>query len=256
MPGVFRSKTRGSRMTSRAPAPPKASVALRRLREIANPAHAEHAQRYFKTGPGEYAAGDRFLGVRVPVLRKLAGKFREMSLAQTRQLLRSRFHECRLLALIVLVERHKKASDAVRRDIHRLYLDSTAYVNNWDLVDASAAQLVGAHLDGRSHRLLYRLARSSNLWERRIAIIASYHCIRQGEYEHTLQIAELLIDDDHDLIHKAVGWMLREVGNRDRDVAQRFLRRHYRQMPRTMLRYAIERYPPGLRREYLEGRIA
>jgi 3-methyladenine DNA glycosylase AlkD len=226
-----------------------------RLRPLGNPRIAEHSQRFFKTAVGEYGHGDRFLGIRVPVLRQVAREFRGAPLAAALELLRSPLHEERLVALFLLVEQYRRATVAQRERIFRRYLAHVPkYVNNWDLVDSSAHLIVGAHLETRGDRgVLYELARSPHLWCRRVAIMATFWFIRRGSFDDTLSIAELLLGDDEDLIHKAAGWMLREVGNRDRAAADRFLRRHCRRMPRTMLRYAIEKLPPERRRAYLSG---
>jgi 3-methyladenine DNA glycosylase AlkD len=173
-----------------------------------------------------------------------------------RALLASEWHEARLLALFILVRRHERASAAERHRIFRLYLRSTARINNWDLVDSSAPQIAGPHLLGAERALLPKLARSPRLWERRIAMMATFHGIKQGRYGPALRIARLLIADPHDLIHKAVGWMLREIGKRDQAVAERFLRAHAADMPRTALRYAIERFTPADRRRYLSMKAA
>jgi 3-methyladenine DNA glycosylase AlkD len=223
----------------------------RDIRKVARPARAESNKWFFKTGPGEYGEGDRFLGVTLPQLRALAREYRDMPLICGVSLLRSPWHEERLLALLILVGQYARADARTRQTIHQLYLRNTRSINNWDLVDSSAAQIVGAHLKTRDRRVLRRLARSTSVWERRIAMIATYHYIRQGDFTDALAIAGLLRRDEHDLIHKAVGWMLREIGKRDRGAEERFLRRHARTMPRTMLRYAIERFPERLRRTYL-----
>ena len=210
-------------------------------------------QRFFKTGVGEYGAGDRFLGVRVPVLRKLAREYRGIPLADVRALLRSAWHEERLLALFVLVDQYARGDARQREQIYQVYMSSTSRINNWDLVDASAEHIVGAHLrDGHRSRLR-RLAKSERLWERRIAVMATFCYVKRGEFQTTLSVARLLLDDPHDLVHKAVGWMLREVGKRDRAVEEAFLRRYGRRMPRTMLRNAVERFPGTLRRRYLSA---
>jgi 3-methyladenine DNA glycosylase AlkD len=227
-----------------------------RLRDLADPRAAAHAQRFFKTAPGEYGAGDEFLGIRVPVLRGLVRTHRDTPDGGVRTLLRSRFHEERLLALLMLVDRFRRGDAKRRAAIYRLYLANLDCVDNWDLVDSSASQIVGAYLGKRSRKPLYRLARSRDLWRRRVAIMATLHFIRMGEFEDTLALAAILIGDREDLIHKAVGWMLREVGNRDRASAERFLIAHHRTMPRTMLRYAIERFPAARRRAYLAGNVA
>jgi 3-methyladenine DNA glycosylase AlkD len=225
-----------------------------RLQALADPADALFAQRYFKTGPGEYAEGDRFLGIRSTPMKALAREFAALSLMDLEQMLHSGWHEERMLALLVMVRAHSRGDAPAKAALHRLYLDNTRFVNNWDLVDGSAPQLVGAHLArGDDLSLLDDLARSELLWERRIAMIATLHFIRAGEPAPALRVAELLVNDQHPLIHKAVGWMLREVGKRHREAAEAFLRKHNRTMPRTMLRYAIERFPEPLRQEYLAG---
>jgi 3-methyladenine DNA glycosylase AlkD len=221
------------------------------MKGLGNPSRAASVSRFFKTAPGQYGAGDRFLGIRVPVLRKLAVKHQALPLRELSALLKSSWHEERLLALLILVRQYAEGEPARRAAIYRLYMSRTARINNWDLVDCSAEHIVGAHLrDGTRARLL-RLAKSKVLWERRIAIIATLHYIKRGEFDDTLRLARLLRDDPHDLIHKAAGWMLREVGKRDRAAEETFLRQHAKRMPRTMLSYAIERFPPSLRRRYL-----
>lgn len=226
-----------------------------RLRSLADPVRAEHSRRFFKTGPGEYGEGDRFLGIPVPVLRKVARDAAGLPIPETAALLRSPHHEERLLALLLLVRAYERGDAARRDEIFRLYLEHTAWVNNWDLVDTSAPHIVGRHLENGDRTLLRRLASSESVWERRIAILATLHFIRQGEFATTFEIGEVLLEDGHDLIHKAVGWMLREVGERDEAAEERFLRARYRRMPRTMLRYAIERFPPEKRQRYLRGEI-
>jgi 3-methyladenine DNA glycosylase AlkD len=181
----------------------------------------------------------------------VAREFRSLSLKDVEELLASKWHEERLLALVILVNQYARASDAEREAIYRLYLASTARINNWDLVDVSAAQIVGAHVFDRDRRVLYRLAKSRNVWERRIAIIATARFIRSGQFDDTFAIVESVLDDEHDLIHKAAGWMLREIGKRNRPAEERFLRKHAPRMPRTMLRYAIERFPRAIRQRYL-----
>ena len=227
----------------------------KKLRSLADPEQARILQRFFKTGPGEYGEGDRFLGIRVPVLRRFAKEHRELSEKNVKVLLRSAFHEERLLALLIMVIQYRGGDEDRRREIYSLYLGSTGFINNWDLVDVTAEHIVGAHLRERSRRPLLRLARSTSLWERRIAILSTFHFIRSGDHDSTLEIAALLLHDEEDLIHKAVGWMLREVGKRDRALEERFLRTRYRRMPRTMLRYAIEKFPEPLRQRYLKGGI-
>jgi 3-methyladenine DNA glycosylase AlkD len=226
-----------------------------KLVSLSNPGDARFLQRYFKTGPGQYGEGDIFRGIRVPVLRKLARANRDLPPEQAKQLLHSPYHEDRLLALLILVDSFSRADEEGKSAIYRLYLGNTRFINNWDLVDLSAGQIVGAYLWDKSRAPLDRLARSRSLWERRVAVLATSHFIRHGEFDTTLRIAGMLLDDREDLIHKAVGWMLREVGKRDPACEESFLRVHCRQMPRTMLRYAIERFPEELRRSYLQGSV-
>ena len=228
-----------------------AAAIHRRMQALGRLSDAAVLQRFFKTGAGQYGAGDRFLGIRVPILRKLAREYQPVSLRNVAALLKSRWHEERLLALFILVRQYARG-DAARRDaIYRLYMSSTFRINNWDLVDCSAEHIVGAHLHDGDRSGLRRMAKSSLLWERRIAIMATFQYIKRRQFDTTLSVARLLLDDPHDLIHKAVGWMLREVGKRDRAVEEEFLRRYAQCMPRTMLRYAIERFPQALRQCYL-----
>jgi 3-methyladenine DNA glycosylase AlkD len=227
----------------------------RALRSRANPDHAPNLQRFFKTGPGEYGEGDRFVGATLPVIRALCRECRGTPLDEILTLLRSPIHEERTLALLILVDAFKAGDEETQRRIYDLYLAHTACVNNWDLVDCSAAQIVGGWLRGRSQAPLTRLAGSKSLWERRIAMIATFDGIRRGGFDDALRIADLLLHDEHDLVHKAVGWMLREVGQRDGARERAFLKARYKTMPRTMLRYAIEKFPERERRRYLEGRI-
>src|SRR5688572_25072913 len=205
---------------------PTLPVVRRELRALASPEHASALQWFFKTGPVGYGEGDRFLGVRMPALRRLARAHRELGTDDAFTLLRSKWHEERLLALLLLIEHYRRADAAGKDAIHRAYLANTRYVNNWDLVDASAEHLVGAHLEPGDSALLDRLSASESVWERRIAMIATFHSIKRGEYALALRVAERLVRDDHDLIHKAVGWMLREVVKRDREAEERFLRAH------------------------------
>jgi len=214
---------------------------------------AEHAQGFFKTGKGQYGEGDRFLGIRVPALRKLAREYRGVSIQEAVRLLKSQFHEERLLALFLLVAIFKKADDEGRRAVYELYLENTRFINNWDLVDCSAEHIVGAYLWGADKQPLYDLAASNMLWERRISIMSTFHFIKHNEFADTLRIAKILLADKEDLIHKAVGWMLREIGKRDAEAQEKFLKKHCRGMPRTMLRYAIERFPAPKRQRYLKG---
>lgn len=226
-----------------------------RLRKLENKERAEVSKRYFKTGPGEYGEGDIFLGIPVPELRKLAKTYRHLTLKDTTKLLQSPIHEERLLALLILIHIFSAGDESIKEQIFDLYLNNTRYINNWDLVDASAQYIVGTYLVHKNKKVLYRLAKSEDLWERRIAIMSTFHFIRQNVYSETLKIAEILIADREDLIHKAAGWMLREVGKRNLQFAEQFLKLHYKKMPRTMLRYAIEKFPQVRRRQYLTGKI-
>ncbi|HWL39920.1 MAG TPA: DNA alkylation repair protein [Gemmatimonadaceae bacterium] len=223
----------------------------RELVRLGTPARVTVSKRYFKTDLGEYGHGDKFLGLSVPAVRSVARAHRDLPLREVTVLLESEWHEERQLALLILVDQYRRGDQPVRDAIHTLYLRSAKYVNNWDLVDCSAAYLVGPHLPPGKRGLLTRLAKSNDIWERRIAMLSTLSYIKQGEFADTLRIATLLLEDEEDLIHKAVGWMLREVGNRDREVEERFLRQHAHQMPRTMLRYAIEKFPEHTRRHYL-----
>jgi 3-methyladenine DNA glycosylase AlkD len=231
-----------------------AAILRRRLHAHADPAAVPVLRRFFKTGPGEYGEGDVFIGVKVHAVRAVAREGRGAALDDILALLRSRVHEERLLALILLVDLFRGGDRDVRRRVYIAYLAHTEYVNNWDLVDVSAPPILGGWLEDRSRRPLVRLARSRVVWERRMAILATFHFIKRGEVHETLRIAEILLKDEQDLIHKAVGWMLREVGKRDIDAERRFLDRHARSMPRTMLRYAIERFAPAERKRYLTQR--
>ncbi|MFQ5596701.1 MAG: DNA alkylation repair protein [Nitrospiria bacterium] len=224
------------------------------LQELSDPHIAAHSQRFFKTGPGEYGEGDRFLGIRVPTLRKCVGRYRTVSLEETLELLKSPYHEVRLFALLMLVTKYaSERTRAEKETIYRSYLRHTPFINNWDLVDASAAHIVGAYLFDKDRKPIYRLIRSSNLWERRIGVMATFHFVKRADFSDTLAIAECLLHDKEALIHKAAGWMLREVGKRNRDVEEGFLLKHYKAMPRTMLRYAIEKFPEADRQAYLQG---
>jgi 3-methyladenine DNA glycosylase AlkD len=221
------------------------------LRALGDAEYAIHSQRFFKTSKGEYGEGDRFLGIRVPVIRQQVRALRGLPIAQTLKLLNSRWHEERLFALLMMVDAFNRGDKNDRREIYRRYLDNTQYINNWDLVDLSAHHIVGGWLVDHSRKPLYSLAASKSLWERRIAIIATFNLIRQNDFDDALAIAQRLLNDGHDLIHKAVGWMLREIGKRDVGVEKAFLDKHAATMPRTMLRYSIERFPPGERHRYM-----
>ena len=223
------------------------------LRHHRDPKRAEAALWYFKTGPGEYGEGDRFLGVAAAPLRRISRQFRNLPLSEVDRLLASPWHEDRSAAVLILGEAYPRSDPERQERIYRLYLSRTDRINGWDLVDCSAAEVVGRHLRHRSRKPLHRLARSQSLWERRIAIIATKRWIGEGEMDETMALAERMVQDPEDLIQKAVGWMLREVGKRDRAALERFLARHAATMPRTMLRYAVERLPARLRRHYMEA---
>jgi len=233
----------------------KISDIERELKQAGTEQGAQNAMRFFKTGKGQYGHGDKFLGITVPVLREIAKNCRDISIDEAAFMLGSEFHEERMLALFLLIGIYKNAQTDKDKDaVYRLYLDSTKFINNWDLVDCSAEHIVGAHLRQTDKQPLYSLAHSDILWERRIAIIATFHFIKHNEFADALKISEILLSDKHDLIHKAVGWMLREIGKRDIETEENFLRQHHRQMPRTMLRYAIERFPSEKRLAYLSSR--
>ena len=227
----------------------------KRLYQLANKEKAEILQRFFKTGPGEYGEGDVFIGVNVPDLRKVVKDFRDIDTEDVIVLLESAIHEERLLALLILVRKYRNGNKSIKENIYRLYLNKTKFINNWDLVDGSAHHIVGDYLMDKNKASLYRLAKSEDLWERRIAVLSTFHFIRQGKYEETLKIAKILLFDEEDLIHKAVGWMLREIGKRDMIFEEMFLKQHYKEMPRTMLRYAIEKFPEPKRQQYLKGKV-
>ncbi len=225
------------------------------LRNAAKFEKVEILQRFFKTGKGEYAEGDMFIGVMMPEIRKVAKKyFKEISLKEIQELLNSKIHEERMCALVMLVEKYKKAKkdSLMRRHIFELYLKNSNRVNNWDLVDVTCPHIVGEFTKKEGTEILRQLSKSKNLWERRIAIVSTYSFIRKRNFGETLSIAENLINDEHDLIHKAVGWMLREIGKRNKKVLELFLSTRHKQMPRTMLRYAIEKFPEDERRKWME----
>lgn len=225
------------------------------LESLGRPEDAAFLQGFFKTGPGQYGEGDLFRGIREPVLRKLSRKHDALPVEAVESLLRSAYHEDRLTALLILVRRFSRADEPERETIYNLYLANTSRINNWDLVDASAPYIIGCYLSTRDRGPLARLAVSPLLWERRMAIISTFHFIRAGDFDDTLKIAGMLLEDPEDLIHKAVGWMLREVGKRSLEAEESFLRGAYRRMPRTMLRYAIERFPEPRRKAYLRGEV-
>jgi len=232
--------------------PLTAASTQRELAALASPTDAANLQWFFKTGPGEYGAGDIFRGIRVPALRQLAPRYDALPMRELLRLLRAKFHEDRLFALLLLVRQFERGDEADKRRILNIYLRRTRYINNWDLVDLSAPNIVGAWVAAHgSCGLLEKLVRSPLLWERRIAMVASFALIRQNRHAPTLALARKLLRDPEDLLHKATGWMLREVGKRDKAALCAFLGRHAAAMPRTMLRYAIERFPEDERKRYL-----
>lgn len=248
--------SRGSRPTARAGAALTARAVQARLRALANPARAASSAWFFKTGPGQYGEGDRFLGITVPAQRTVARDFRHLPLPEVARLLASPVHEDRFTALEILVMQYETVGVKGREQVFRFYLAHTSRINNWDLVDTSASYIVGAHLRERPRARVYRLARSKHLWERRIAMVATSAWIAEGDTVDAYAIADLLLDDRHDLIQKAVGWMLREAGVHDRAALLRFLRARYPRVPRTTLRYAIEHLPPAQRKRILVGDFA
>lgn len=211
-------------------------------------------QRFFKTGKGEYAEGDVFAGIKVPVSRKIAKQFKELSLKELSLLIKSKIHEERLIALFILVDKMKRAEGKEKGKIFNFYIKNLRYVNNWDLVDLSADKIIGDYLYDKERKLLFELSKG-DLWERRIAVMSTFNFIKKNDYNTTLKIVGLLLNDKEDLIHKAAGWMLREIGNRDIKREEEFLKMHYKNMPRTMLRYAIEKFPEKKRKSYLKGKI-
>jgi 3-methyladenine DNA glycosylase AlkD len=226
--------------------------AQRMLHQYASPAKARALKAFFKTGAGQYSEGDIFIGVKVPEIRAVSRAFKDLDPEEIDKLLCSPIHEERLLALLILIHRYDAGTELARKAIVRQYLKHTVHINNWDLVDLSAPKLLGDWLKNKDRGILKKLARSRNIWERRIAIVATHAFIREKQLDDTLRIARILLDDKEDLIHKATGWMLREAGKRDIQALKDFLQQHHTHMPRTMLRYAIERFPENERQAYLQ----
>ncbi len=222
------------------------------LRKLANPEKAKFVARYFKTGKGEYGEGDVFLGITVPEQRKIAKKYPSLSLKDLQKLLDSKIHEERLVSLMILRIKYQKAKEEQKKEIYEFYLRNTKNINNWDLIDDSSGRIVGDYLKDKDKSILYKLAKSKSIWEKRIAMLATYPYIKNKEFRDALVIADILLQDKHDLIQKAVGWMLREIGKRDQKVEEVFLKKYYKIMPRTMLRYAIEKFPLEKRKFYLK----
>ncbi|WP_241558878.1 DNA alkylation repair protein [Halobacteriovorax sp. HLS] len=226
------------------------------LREQKNLKTAEHSSRFFKTGKGEYGYGDKFLGVRVPIIRKIAKVNTSLCITETKKLIRSKYHEERLLGLIIIVNKYKKSkNECGQESLYQLYITHFKYINNWDLVDVTCPHIIGKHLMNKDRAILYEWAKSDNLWTKRIAMITNWWFVRNGDLSDVFKISKILLSDEHDLIHKAVGWMLREAGKKEINKLESFLKSHYIKMPRTMLRYAIEKFPEKKRQRYLKGEI-
>jgi len=225
------------------------------LESLGDPAMAAHSQSFFKTGPGEYGEGDLFRGIRVPRIRAVAKKFNSISINQATELLHSEYHEDRFAALCILIDIYKKSEKTIKKQVYTAYLKNMKHINNWDLVDVSAPNIVGDFLIDKNRKPLYGLAKSKDLWERRVSIVSTFAFIRRSDLSDTYAIAEILLHDSEDLIHKATGWMLREAGKRDIESEELFLKKHYKSMPRTMLRYAIEKFSQQKRELILAGKF-
>jgi len=227
------------------------------LRSFQRLEKAKILMRFFKTGKGEYGEGDEFLGLMTDETRSVAKKYFDLPLADISKLLASKLHEERVVAVMILAKRLNKADLSGKKEIYDFYFENISGINNWDLVDSSAPIIVGGYLylSGETREVLYKLVKSNNLWKKRIAMMATFYFIKERDFSDALKIAEILVNDSHDLIHKAVGWMLREVGNRDIGTEEKFLEKYYKQMPRTMLRYAIEKFPEEKRQKCLKGKI-
>lgn len=225
------------------------------LRALADKTYAKECLRFFKTGKGEYGEGDVFLGIRVPDQRKIAKKYFSLPLKEVKELIKSKYHEERLTGLIILLHKYDKADEKSKELLFKEYIRHFNYVNNWDLVDVSCHKIVGAHLLKRDRKILYKWAKSNDLWTKRISIISTLWFIKFGEVKDTLAISDILLEDEHDLIHKAVGWMIREAAKKEMKTVQAYLKTRYQKMPRTMLRYAIEKFPEKTRKAYLKGTI-
>ena len=222
------------------------------IKQLADPVRAKHSQGFFKTGKGEYGEGDVFLGLTMPQIRVIAKKhFKEISLGDVQKLVENQYHEFRMCGLVILTYKYEKFEEE-RQEIYDFFLKNTKYINNWDLVDVTIPKTVGYYLIDKDRSILYKLVRSSDLWERRIAVLATFPFIRNNDFKDCIVLSEILLKDKHDLIHKAVGWMLREIGKRDETVLTKFLDKHVKEMPRTMLRYSIERLEESKRKEYLK----
>lgn len=227
------------------------SAIKKELQSHADKECAELLSRYFKTGKGEYGEGDVFLGIKVGPQRSIAKKYRDLTLDELQELLSSNIHEYRLVSLFILIDKYKRSDDVGKKEIVDFYLENTKNINNWDLIDLSSGKILGNYFMERNKSVLFKLAKSNILWERRIAIMATSEFIRNNKFDDTLKISEILLNDKHDLIHKAVGWMLREIGKRNQALEEKFLKKYYKRMSRTMLRYAIEKFDEEKRRFYL-----
>ncbi len=233
----------------------KLSDLTKEMKQLAHPKKAQDQARFFKTGKGEYGEGDVFIGIKVPDLRKLSRKYKHLDFKDLNLLIKSKKHEERQIALFILTLQYQKADRTLQTKIYNYYLKNLKYINNWDLVDGSTPHIVGHYLKNKDKEILYTWAQTNHLWKKRMAIMATFDFIRNHQFADTLKIAQILLNDPHDLIHKAVGWMLREVGNRHETTLHKFLKHHYQQMPRTMLRYAIEKIKEDQRQDYLKGRV-
>lgn len=230
--------------------------AQKELRKLANKKIAEHSAGFFKTGKGEYGEGDTFLGIRVPETRKIAKRHTDIPLSDVKKLVISKYHEERLLGLVIVANKYAKAKEEAEQEkLYKFYVNHFKYINNWDLVDVTCPHVIGRHLMYRDRKVLYKWARSKHLWTKRIAMLTNWWFIRSGDLKDVYPIAEILVNDEHDLIHKAVGWMLREAAKKDMKKTEAFLKKHCKTMPRTMLRYAIERFPESKRKKYMKGKI-
>jgi len=233
----------------------KASDVKKELKKYINKQKAEKYKSFFKTAKGDYGEGDIFLGVVVPDQRKVAKIYKDLPIDEIEILLHDPIHECRFTALVILINCFEKASESEKETYVNLYMYNYTQVNNWDLVDVSAPKILGPWFYDKERKTLYEWAKSGHLWKERIAIMSTFYFIKKNDYKDALAIADILLNHDHDLIHKAVGWMIREIGNRDLDIEINFLKNRYKKMPRTMLRYAIEKFPEKLRKSYLHGEI-
>jgi 3-methyladenine DNA glycosylase AlkD len=228
----------------------------KKLLRLENTEKAKHSLRFFKTGKGEYGEGDQFIGLTTPESQKLVKEFINLPYEEIQKAIDGKYHEERLIGLLILVDRYNKGTDRDKKTCYELFIHNTHRINNWDLVDVTVDKVIGSYLEDKDKKILYTFAKSKLLWERRIAIMSTFYYIKNGNPKETLKIAEILLHDNEDLIHKAVGWMLREIGKRcGQETEEQFLKIHYKTMPRTMLRYAIEHFNEGKRQKYLHGKI-